>query len=193
MGGIALGRTSGEFCGTADGVNVRRERHVLREPVHRTRHDGEGLVISFEIGQRNAVGPEGHEEHEVHAGFQNGSFAQVHEVRDWNTDTRLFEQFASSGSGEGLAALDEPTGQAPVADLRRDGALHEYYGRTDTQDGNGHWLGRIPVFVAVDALVRRSACRKWFGAVLAVEGSFCGWKKERESTGVGSTHESPLN
>ena len=135
---------------------MRGERHVLGELRDGTGCHREGFVIVHEVGQRHPVGPEGDEEHEVHASFQDSGFAQVHEVRDRDADSRFFEQFASSGSGEGLAALDEPTGQAPVANLRRDGALHEHDGRTDAQDGDGHRLGREPFLVAVDAAKRRT-------------------------------------
>lgn len=153
-----------------DGLHVRGEGHVLGKPRDGEGRDREGLVIGDEGRERRAVRPEGHEEDEVHAGFMHRRFAEVHEVRYRDADPGFLEQFASGRDGEGFTALYVAAGQAPVADFRGDGTLHQYDGRTDPQDGHGHRLGRIPVLVVVDALVRWPVGRERFGTVLTVQG-----------------------
>lgn len=113
-------------------------------------------MIVNERRKRGVVGPVGDEEHQVHASFQYRGFAEVHEVRDRDADSRFFQQFASGRGSEGFSPLDESTGQAPVANIRDDGTLHQDDGRADAQDGDGYRLGREPLFVAIDAAKRRA-------------------------------------
>lgn len=143
-----------------DGLHVRGEGHVFGKLRHGTGRHREGLVIVNEGRKRRVVGPVGDEEDEVHAGFEHRCFAEVHEVRDRDTDSRFLEQFASGCGGEGLASLHESAGQAPISDLRSDGALHQHDGRSHPQDGDGHRLRREPLFVAVDAAERRTVDRQ---------------------------------
>ena len=180
-------RALGDFCGLTNGIHVRGERHVLRECADGARHHRERFIVVFERGERNAIGPECDEEHEVHASLHDCGLAEVHEVRDGNADPGLLEQFACSGRSERFAALNESARQGPVADLRCDGALNKNDGRANAENGDRDRLGREPFFVAVDAAKRRPADGQRFAAA-AVQRDLRGEMKELVNGGVFCRH-----
>lgn len=180
-------RALGDFCGLTNGIHVRGERHVLRECADGARHHCERFVVVLECGEWNAIRPECDEEHQVHAGLHYCCLAEVHEVRDGNTDPGLLEQFTCRGCSERFAALDESSGKAPVADFRCDGTLNKNDGRANAEDGDGDGLRRKPFFVAVDAAKRRPADGQRFAAA-AVQRDLRGEMKELVNGGVFCRH-----